>query len=179
MIAELAHGFELGTLPGRPAVDGRRRSPGAEAARLHRPGSGVPEDAHRKQIKATLPSPALLGERLWDPEKSAKAYPSARISSAPACRSCARNCELLVREGVAIVQIDDPHLCLFVDPDVRAKYDDPDRAADFAVDMMNEVVDGIAGVKLAVHLCRRAGAGPAARPGSRAATIRSCRSSTG
>ena len=65
---------------------------------------------------------------------------------------------LLVREGVSVVQIDDPHLCLFVDPDVRAKYDDPDRAADFAVDMTNEVVDGVGGVKLAVHLCRRAGA---------------------
>ena len=31
------------------------------------------------------------------------------------------------------------------------------RAADFAVDMVNEVVSGISGVKLAVHLCRRAG----------------------
>ncbi|MDZ4686243.1 MAG: hypothetical protein SH850_14340, partial [Planctomycetaceae bacterium] len=29
---------------------------------------------------------------------------------------------------------------------------------DFAVDMDNQVVDGISGVKLAVHLCRRAGA---------------------
>ena len=57
-----------------------------------------------------------------------------------------------------IVQIDDPHLCLFVDPDVRRQYDDPDRAADFAVDMINETVDGFEGVKFAVHLCRRAGA---------------------
>jgi methionine synthase II (cobalamin-independent) len=28
-----------------------------------------------KQIKATLPSPALLGERLWDSEMSVRAYP--------------------------------------------------------------------------------------------------------
>jgi 5-methyltetrahydropteroyltriglutamate--homocysteine methyltransferase len=61
-------------------------------------------------------------------------------------------------EGVSIIQIDDPHLCLFVDPDVRRQYADADRAADFAVDMDNEVVAGIDGVKLAVHLCRRAGA---------------------
>jgi 5-methyltetrahydropteroyltriglutamate--homocysteine methyltransferase len=66
--------------------------------------------------------------------------------------------ELLRDEGVTIVQVDDPHLCLFVDPNVRAQYDDPERASDFAVDMDNQVVDGIAGVKLAVHLCRRAGA---------------------
>jgi 5-methyltetrahydropteroyltriglutamate--homocysteine methyltransferase len=61
-------------------------------------------------------------------------------------------------EGVSIVQIDDPHLCLFVDPEVRATYPDADRAADFAVDMDNQVVQGVEGVKLAVHLCRRAGA---------------------
>jgi 5-methyltetrahydropteroyltriglutamate--homocysteine methyltransferase len=47
---------------------------------------------------------------------------------------------------------------LFVDAGVRAKYEDPDAAAAFAVDMTNAVVDGIGGVKLAVHLCRRAGA---------------------
>jgi hypothetical protein len=31
---------------------------------------------------------------------------------------------LLVREGVSVVRIDDPHPCLFVDPGVRARYDD-------------------------------------------------------
>jgi 5-methyltetrahydropteroyltriglutamate--homocysteine methyltransferase len=45
-----------------------------------------------------------------------------------------------------------------VDPAVRASYADADRAADFAVDMTNQVVEGIGGVRLAVHLCRRAGA---------------------
>ena len=34
----------------------------------------------------------------------------------------------------------------------------PTGPSDFAVDMDNQVVDGIKGVKLAVHLCRRAGA---------------------
>ena len=56
------------------------------------------------------------------------------------------------------MQIDDPHLCLFVDPDVRGRYDDPDRAADFAVDMINQTVAGFDVIKFAVHLCRRAGA---------------------
>jgi 5-methyltetrahydropteroyltriglutamate--homocysteine methyltransferase len=56
------------------------------------------------------------------------------------------------------VQIDDPHLCLFVDPDVRRRYDNPDRAADFAVDMINATVAGFRDIKFAVHLCRRAGA---------------------
>jgi len=69
-----------------------------------------------------------------------------------------RELELLQGAGADIVQIDDPHLCLFVDPQVRAQHDNPDKAADFAVDMINQVVDGVSSVKLAVHLCRRAGA---------------------
>ena len=60
-------------------------------------------------------------------------------------------------EGVDIVQIDDPHLCLFVDPDVRAKYSDAEAATDFAVDMINQVVEGVEGLKIAVHLCRLGG----------------------
>ncbi len=43
--------------------------------------------------------------------------------------------ELIQKIGIDIVQIDDPHLCLFVDPDVRCKHADPDAAAGFAVPM--------------------------------------------
>jgi len=69
-----------------------------------------------------------------------------------------REIELLRDEGVSIIQVDDPHLCLFVDDQVRAGYRDPDQAADFSVDMNNQLMDGIEGVTMAVHLCRRAGA---------------------
>jgi 5-methyltetrahydropteroyltriglutamate--homocysteine methyltransferase len=99
-----------------------------------------------------------LGERMWDPAKSAKAYPRREDFVRDCVPILRREVELLRDEGVAIVQVDDPHLCLFVDPDVRHRYDDADKAADFAVDMDNQVVEGIEGVKLAVHLCRRAGA---------------------
>ncbi len=158
VIAELAHGFELGRFP-----DGRPYTVVTGPLSPKKPGFIAQEVAFlkqitRKQIKATLPSPALLGERLWDAEKSTKAYPK-RDDFVRACVPILRN-ELarLVREGVSIVQIDDPHLCLFVDAGVRSQYDDAEWASDFAVDMTNQVVAGIGGVKLAVHLCRRAGA---------------------
>jgi len=112
----------------------------------------------RVATKITLPAPALLGERLWDAQRSAKAYPK-REDFVRDCVAPLRAEIALLRElGVEMVQIDDPHLCLFVDPDVRRRHDDPDRAADFAVDMINATVEGFAGVKFAVHLCRRAGA---------------------
>lgn len=160
VIAELAHGFELGRYP-----DGRPRTVVVDKLAPKQPGFIAREVAFlktitQKQIKATLPAPALLGERLWDAEQSRRAYPQ-REDFVRACVPILREeLQLLVREGVAIVQIDDPHLCLFVDSDVRAQYEDADRAADFAVDMTNAVVDGctLAGAKVAVHLCRRAGA---------------------
>ena len=170
VIAELAHGFELSTNP----ADGRPWTIVVEELSPKQPGFIAKEIAFLKkltnrQLKATLPAPALLGARMWDPERSSKAYPT-RDAFVRACVAILRReVELLRDEGVSIVQIDDPHLCLFVDDDVRSQYEDPERASDFAVEMDNQVVEGIEGVKLAVHLCRRAGArarGEAAHRGS-------------
>jgi 5-methyltetrahydropteroyltriglutamate--homocysteine methyltransferase len=159
VIAELAHGFELSRNP----TDGRPWTVVVDRLSPKQPGFIAQEVAFLKKltkryIKATVPAPALLGERMWDPEKSSKAYPKREDFVRDCVPILRREVELLRDEGVAIVQVDDPHLCLFVDPDVRRQYADADRAADFAVDMDNQVVDGIKGVKLAVHLCRRAGA---------------------
>ena len=158
VIAELAHGFEVGTLP-----DGRPFTVIVDKLAPKKPGFIAREVTFLKSItkclvKSTLPSPALLGERMWHPEKSAKAYPT-REDFVRACVPILRRELELMRDARAdIAQIDDPHLCLFVDPAVRRQYPDPDTAAQFAVDMVNEVVSGISGIKLAVHLCRRAGA---------------------
>ena len=159
VIAELAHGFELSRNP----ADGRPWTVVVEKLAPKQPGFIAKEVAFLKrltqrQLKATVPAPALLGERMWDAQKSAKAYPKREDFVRDCVPILRREVELLRDEGVSIVQVDDPHLCLFVDPDVRRQYDDPDRAADFAVDMDNQVVEGIKGVTLAVHLCRRAGA---------------------
>src|SRR5256714_3452637 len=158
VIAELAHGFELGTLPdGRPftlVVDKLApKNPGFIAREVK-----FLKTITKRLIKSTLPSPALLGERMWSADKSGKAYPK-RDDFVRACVPILRRELELVRDaGADTAQIDDPHLCLFVDPAVRAQYKDPDAAAAFAVDRVNELVDGIHGIKLAVHLCRRAGA---------------------
>lgn len=157
VIAELAHGFTLGYAP-----DGRPITTVTDQLSPKRPGFIAQEVTFLKKltkrlIKSTLPSPALLGERMWDPERSTKAYPT-REDFVRACVPILRKELELVRDaGADIVQIDDPHLCLFVDEDVRRKHADPDRAAAFAVDMVNEVIGGVRGVTIAVHLCRRAG----------------------
>lgn len=159
VIAELAHGFELSLNP----ADGRPWTVVVEKLSPKNPGFIAREVKFLKkltgrQIKATLPAPALLGERMWDAGKSSKAYPTRESFIRDCVPILRRELELLRDEGVSIVQVDDPHLCLFVDAAVRATYENPEQASDFAVDMDNQVVDGVQGVKLAVHLCRRAGA---------------------
>src|SRR5207245_1173825 len=74
VIAELAHGFELGALPdGRPftiVVDKLApKSPGFIAREVT-----FLKSLTKRQVKSTLPSPALLGERMWSADKSKKAY---------------------------------------------------------------------------------------------------------
>jgi 5-methyltetrahydropteroyltriglutamate--homocysteine methyltransferase len=159
VIAELAHGFELSRTP----ADGRPWTVVIDRLSPKQPGFIAQEikflkTITNKKLKATVPAPALLGERMWDAEKSSKAYPKREDFVRDCVPILRREVELLRDEGVSIVQVDDPHLCLFVDPQVRRRYDDADRAADFAAEMDNQVVEGIKGVKLAVHLCRRAGA---------------------
>ena len=159
VIAELAHGFELSRNP----ADGRPWTVVVDRLAPKQPGFIAREIAFlkpltKRQIKATVPAPALLGERMWDPVKSSKAYPKREDFVRDCVPILRREVELLRDEGVSTIQVDDPHLCLFVDPEVRSQYEDADKAADFAVDMDNQVVDGIQGAKLAVHLCRRAGA---------------------
>jgi 5-methyltetrahydropteroyltriglutamate--homocysteine methyltransferase len=158
VIAELAHGFELSR-----SADGRPWTVVVDRLAPKQPGFIAREVAFLKQltgraVKATLPAPALLGERMWDAEKSAAAYPTREDFVRDCVPILRREVELLRDEGVAIIQVDDPHLCLFVDESVRRSYDDPDASADFAVDMDNQLVEGIHGVTMAVHLCRRAGA---------------------
>lgn len=159
VIAELAHGFTLEINP----VDGRPWTVVTEKLTAKPPGFIAAEAKFVKEIarvatKITLPAPALLGERLWDKERSKKAYPNRDDFVRDCVAPLRAEIALLQDMGVEIVQIDDPHLCLFVDPDVRRSYDDPDRAADFAVEMINETVKGFDKIKFAVHLCRRAGA---------------------
>ena len=159
VIAALAHGFTLEINP----ADGRPWTVVTEKLTPKPAGFISAEARFVKQIarvatKITLPAPALLGERLWDKERSKKAYPRRDDFVRDCVAPLRAEIALLQDMGVEIVQIDDPHLCLFVDPDVRRGYDDPDRAADFAVEMINETVKGFGGIKFAVHLCRRAGA---------------------
>lgn len=108
-----------------------------------------------RATKVALPSPYLLGQRMWDPARSRAAYPTREAfmrALVPVLRG-----ELLSLQaaGVTVAQFDDPHLCLLADSRVRATLTDPDAEADLCVNLLNEIVAGIDGITTAVHLCRR------------------------
>lgn len=155
VIAEIANGFQWvqrdvfayhqvvteKMTPRRPGVV-------AEEARFLRQNT----DRH---VKVCLPSPYLIGERMWEPTHSKSAYPT-RESFCEALVPLLRQELLAIRDvGVDVIQLDEPHLCVLVDPQVRAKFANPEAEMSRAVDMINQIVDGVDGVTLAVHLCRR------------------------
>jgi 5-methyltetrahydropteroyltriglutamate--homocysteine methyltransferase len=108
-----------------------------------------------RHVKVALPSPYLIGQRMWMPEHSASAYPT-RDAFCEALVPVLRQELLAIRDvGVDVIQLDEPHLCVLVDPQVRSTFADPEAEMRKATDWLNAILDGIQGVTLAVHLCRR------------------------
>jgi 5-methyltetrahydropteroyltriglutamate--homocysteine methyltransferase len=155
VVGEIMHGFEWikRELFAYHQVVTRRMTtcqPGviAQEARFLRENT----DRH---VKVCLPSPYLLGQRMWEPAWSKDAYPT-REAFCEALVPVLRAELLAIRDvGVDVIQLDEPHLCVLVDPEQRAKFADPVAEMTRAVDWINQIVEGVEGVTLAVHLCRR------------------------
>ena len=108
----------------------------------------------KRRVKICLPSPFILGQRMWHPEQSVIAYPTRRDfvkATVPILRA---ELEAIQEIGVDIVQIDEPHLSSFSDPKARKDFDDPDTDLDFLVECLNDVVSGFDQITFAVHVCR-------------------------
>ncbi len=158
VIADICSGFELSI----KEVLGQRQTWHVVTSELEvvNPGLLAKEASFLKEhtkrdVKVAIPSPYLIGERMWDEELSSAAYPTRRDFTEALVPVLRQELIALRDEGVEVAQIDDPHLCLFVDPEVRAAYEDPQAEMAFCVDLINQVVEGVEGVRLAVHLCRR------------------------
>ena len=158
VIADICRGFELSI----KEVLGQRQTWHVVTSKIEVANPGLLAREARflklhtgRDVKVAIPSPYLLGERMWDPELSRAAYPTRRDFTEALVPVLRQELEAIRDEGVAIAQFDDPHLCLFVDPKVRADYDDPQAELAYCVDLLNRVVKGVDGVRLAVHLCRR------------------------
>ena len=108
----------------------------------------------QKQTKVALPSPHMIAGRLWHPEYSSGAYATRRDFIEAVIPILRQEVVALRDTGIDLVQFDDPWLCFFVDPDYRARFDDPDAEVERAIDDLNRVVAGLDGIKTALHVCR-------------------------
>ncbi len=110
-----------------------------------------------KKTKVAIPSPFLIGARMWDKERSQAAYKTREEfmrDMVPYLRQAVRD---LNESGVSSIQIDDPNLCLFVDPEYRKKFENPVKECQLAVELINEITGGSGGVEIGIHLCRSTG----------------------
>lgn len=112
-------------------------------------------DHSRAEPKVALPSPYLLGQRMWDEQASAAAYPTRQAFMRALVPVLRGELQAVRAAGIRRVQFDDPHLCLFVDERVRRQFDDPGAEMDLCVDLLNQILEGFDDLSTAIHLCRR------------------------
>src|SRR4051812_30787956 len=140
VVAEIMHGFrwvprEVFAYHQMVTEKMTPRRPGvvAEEARFLREHTD-------RAVKICLPSPYLIGERMWEPTHSREAYPT-REAFCEALVPVLRQELLAIQDvGVDVIQLDEPHLCVLVDPQQRARFPDPEAEMRRAVDMINAIV---------------------------------------
>ncbi len=156
VVADLCTGFEADDRPGirfgiyvTEPIEVARPGLLAEEARFL-----VERVGGRRSTKVCMPSPYILGARLWDPERSTAAYPR-RQDFVDALVPVLRAEALALRDaGVDVIQIDEPDLAVLLDPRREPVYGDRQYDLDMGAAKINEMVDGLDGVRVSMHMCR-------------------------
>jgi 5-methyltetrahydropteroyltriglutamate--homocysteine methyltransferase len=139
-----------------------------DKVREHEEGIAVDEakflKAHTtRQTKVPIPGPYLLTRSSWFEGLSDKTYPTREDLAKDIVRILRRECEALKRLGIDFIQLDEPSISQVVYGDeaeqtfmcaALGSRTDPATELEFAVRLVNEVVEGIDGVKFGVHVCR-------------------------
>ena len=143
-------------------------SPAAVTSKLQKRRSMVCEEYSyararaRLPLKVTVPSPLVL-YGFWNNHYSTAAYADAFEMFADAAEVGRTEVEELVALGCEYIQVDAPELATLVDPRVRdwaeAQGMPAQRMLTEGIDLINSMVAGVSGVRLAIHLCRGNNAG--------------------
>ncbi len=154
VIADIADGFIEDTRPGlrigiivTEPLRVRHKGLIAEAAKFLVASTD-------RATKVCVPAPYILGARLWDPELSTKAYPT-RESFVEAVVPILHDEIVALRDtGVDVIQIDEPDMAVLLDPRREPVFGDRQYDLDLAAAKVNEIIDGVDGVRIAMHVCR-------------------------
>jgi 5-methyltetrahydropteroyltriglutamate--homocysteine methyltransferase len=156
VFAERIHGFEHNINPGAAGLNYPAAVAPIESGEVIAANEVRYLRQHTKRrIKCTLPSPYIIGRRMWHPEHSKAAYPT-REQLMSDCVPIIREEIKAIRDaGAATIQLDEPWLSAMVDPRFRKQegMSDPKYEMELCVDLLNQTLDGIEGIDTAVHLC--------------------------
>ncbi len=116
-----------------------------------------------RQTKVPIPGPYLLTRSAWFEGLSDKTYPKREDLAKDVVAILRREIEGLKRIGVDFIQLDEPSISQVVYGDeaeqtfmcaALGSRADPTTELEFTVRLVNEVVEGIKGVRFGVHVCR-------------------------
>jgi 5-methyltetrahydropteroyltriglutamate--homocysteine methyltransferase len=114
-------------------------------------------------VKIPLPGPYLLTRAMWVKEVSQRVYPTKEDLAEDVVKVLREELLELKQAGVAFIQLDEPVLTelVFTSGQTRtfmcaalAARKDPTEELEFAVGLINRVVEGLEGVRLGLHICR-------------------------
>ena len=117
----------------------------------------------RKPVKITLPGPYLLTRAMYVPSVAQSAYPTKEDLGEDVVALLKEEVGDLVREGADFIQLDEPVLTevVFTQGQTRsfmcaslAARKDPAEELEFAISLINRVVEGFEGVRIGLHICR-------------------------
>ena len=116
-----------------------------------------------RPVKITLPGPYLLTRAMYVPSVAQCAYPTKEDLGEDVIALLREEIQELVQEGADFIQLDEPVLTevAFSRGQTRtfmcaalAARKDPAEELEFAVSLINRVVEGFRGVRLGLHICR-------------------------
>ena len=116
-----------------------------------------------KPVKIPLPGPYLLTRAMFVQEVTRQVYPTKEDLAEDVVRVLRDEIAELVAEGVDFIQLDEPVLTelVFTQGQTRtfmcaalATRNDPTEELEFAVALINRVLEGVAEVRTGLHICR-------------------------
>ena len=116
-----------------------------------------------KPIKIPLPGPYILTRAMFVPEVTHQVYPTKEDLAEDVVRILRDEIAELVAEGVDFIQLDEPVLTelVFTQGQTRtfmcaalATRKDPAEELEFAVSLINRVLESVEGVRTGLHICR-------------------------
>lgn len=112
-------------------------------------------DRTTRAVKVTLPSPYIIGRRMWHAQHSAAAYPKREDLMWAAVPVLEEEIRSIVAHGVDTLQLDEPWLAVLVDERARRRegVEDVDYEMALCADLLNAVLPAASGTNTAMHLC--------------------------